>query len=184
MINFELQDELNPSLSPGEKLLWTGKPRRGLVLRSSDIYLIPFSLLWGGFAFFWETMVIKSNGPLLFRVWGIPFVLIGIYMIIGRFFVDAWKRSNTVYGITADRIIIRSGLVGRTVKSLNIRTISDITLTQKRDGSGTISLGPSETRNNMMQGMEWPGAKQPPRLELIDDVKEVYDKIIALQRQV
>jgi len=38
-------------------------------------------------------------------------------------------------------------------------------------------------RDSMMQGMEWPGAKQPPRLEFIEDVKSVYDKIIDLQRQ-
>jgi hypothetical protein len=34
-----------------------------------------------------------------------------------------------------------------------------------------------------MQGMEWPGIKQPLRLEFIEDVKSVYDKIIDLQRQ-
>jgi hypothetical protein len=35
----------------------------------------------------------------------------------------------------------------------------------------------------MMQGMEWPGVKQSPRLELIDVKKDVYDKIILLQRE-
>ena len=41
----------------------------------------------------------------------------------------------------------------------------------------------SRASQREMQGIEWPGAKQPPRLELIDDVKSVYDIIIKLQNK-
>ena len=184
MTNFELEEELKPSLTSGEKLIWTGKPKTGIIFRGSDAFMIPFSLLWGGFAIFWETSVIATGSPLFFKLWGIPFVLIGLYMIVGRFFVDAKKRSNTTYGLTSDRIIIKSGIFSsRDVKSLNIRTLSDITIDQKADNSGTITFGPTDMRYAMMQGMEWQGSKQPPKLEFIEDVKKVYDKIIDLQRQ-
>lgn len=145
--------------------------------------MIPFSLLWGGFALFWETSVFSSGAPLLFKLWGIPFVLVGLYMVVGRFFVDAQKRANTIYGITSDRIIIKSGIFNRDIKSLNIRTLSDITLIQKADSSGTITLGPTDLRYSMLHGMELRGIRQPPKLEFIMDVKAVYDKIIDLQRQ-
>jgi len=183
MINFDLENELRQNLSFGEKLIWTGKPRTGIMLRSSDVFLIPFSLLWGGFAVFWESSVLATDAPFFFKLWGIPFVLAGIYMIIGRFFIDAKKRENTIYGITTDRIVIKSGVFSTDIKSLNIKTLSDITINQKSDNSGTITLGPTDIRYSMMQGMEWPGNKQPPKLEFIDDVKSVYDKIIDLQRQ-
>ena len=183
MTNFDLEEELRPNLSSGEKLIWTGKPKTGIVFRSSDVFMIPFSLLWGGFALFWETGVIATGAPFFFKLWGIPFVLVGIYITVGRFFVDAKKRANTIYGITSDRIIIKSGIFSREIKSLNIRTLSDITISQKADNSGTITLGPTDIRYSMMQGMEWPGAKQSPRLEFIEDVKTVYDKIIDLQRR-
>jgi len=183
MNNYDIESELKPNLSSDEKLIWTGKPQTGIVFRSSDAFLIPFSLLWGGFAIFWETSVIAADAPFFFKLWGIPFVIVGLYITIGRFFFDAKKRMNTIYGITNDRIIIKTGFFSREVKSLNIRTLSDITINQKADNSGTITLGPTDFRYAMMQGMEWPGAKQPPRLELIADAKSVYDKIINLQRQ-
>lgn len=183
MTNYDIENELRSTLSSDEKLIWTGKPKTGIIFRTTDAFLIPFSLLWGGFAVFWETSVFATGAPFFFKLWGIPFVLVGFYITIGRFFMDAKKRAGTIYGITNDRIIIKSGIFTRDIKSLNIRTLSDITLNQKTDNSGTITLGPTDSRYAMMQGMDWPGAKQTPSLEFIDDVKIVYDKIIDLQRQ-
>ena len=68
--------------------------------------------------------------------------------------MDAKKRANTIYGITPDRIIIKSGIFSRDIKSLNIRTLSDVTINQKADNTGTITLGPTDIRYSMMQGME------------------------------
>ncbi|MFD2783849.1 PH domain-containing protein [Hymenobacter rubripertinctus] len=183
MTNYDIENELKSNLISDEKLIWTGKPKTGIVFRSSDAFLIPFSLRWGGFAVFWETSVLATGAPFPFALFGIPFILVGLYITVGRFFLDAKKRANTIYGITPDRIIIKTGIFSMEIKSLNIRTLSDVTINQKADNSGTITLGPTDFRYAMMQGMEWPGANQPPRLELIEDVKSVYDKIINLQRQ-
>lgn len=180
--NYDIEAELRPNLSTNEKLVWTGKPKQGILLRKSDIFLIPFSLFWAGFAIFWQFGVSELYTPFIFKLWGLPFVCIGLYITIGRFFLDAKKRANTTYGITNDRIIIKSGIFSREIKSLNIRTLSDISFSQKADNSGTIVLGPVDFRSSMMQGMEWPGVKQPNSLEFIEEVKSVYDKIIALQR--
>lgn len=182
MTTYDIEMDLKSNLTANEKLVWVGKPKTGILLRPSDTFLIPFSIFWAGFAIFWEAAVVGGGAPFLFKLWGIPFVFVGLYITIGRFFVDAKKRGNTVYGITNDRIIIKSGIFSQEIKSLNIRSISDITFNQKNDNSGTIMLGPTDARSNMMQGMAWPGVKQPNSLEFIEDVKSVYDKIIALQR--
>ncbi len=60
-----------------ERLLWSAQPRQGIFLRSTDAYLIPFSLLWGGFAFFWEATVVNRMDRFCSDFWGVPFVLVG-----------------------------------------------------------------------------------------------------------
>jgi hypothetical protein len=77
----DTREQVARELVPHEQLLWFGRPRQGFVLRTADAYMIPFSLMWAGFAVFWETIVNLGRGPLLFRLWGIPFVLAGLYMI-------------------------------------------------------------------------------------------------------
>ncbi len=86
--------EVARELGSGEKIVWCGKPRTGLTLSPGDIIVIPFSILWCGFAIFWESSVISTNAPFFFKLWGIPFVLVGLYMVIGRFFADAKAREK------------------------------------------------------------------------------------------
>jgi hypothetical protein len=182
-MSFEDEQALRPELGPGEKLLWAGRPLGGIRLRAGDALMVPFSLMWGGFAIFWELMVIRANAPPLFRLWGIPFVLIGLYLIVGRFFVDAYLRGRTVYGLTNQRAIIASGLFSRQTRSLPLRSISDMTLTERDDRTGTITLGPSIAQYSRLVGSGWPvsGRYQGPAFDLIEDVRSVYDRIRAAQ---
>jgi hypothetical protein len=178
-----LEAALASYLDPNEHLLWSGQPRHGLRFRAEDALLIPFSLLWGGFAVFWEVSVIVSGAPFLFMLCGIPFVLVGCYIVFCRFLVDAHNRARTFYGVTNERILIVSGTFTQQVKSLQIRTLTDVSLTQRGDGSGTIPFGPTYFAN-MFTGTSWPGAGRygPPCFDLIEEVREVYDIIRGAQR--
>jgi Bacterial PH domain len=166
-----------------ERVLWSAQPRQGIFLRSTDAYLIPFSLFWGGFAFFWEGSVVNSNAPAIMRLWGVPFVLIGLYLIIGRFFVDAKLRSNTYYALTTERIVIVSGLFSRTTKSLQLRTLSDVSLSESSGGLGTITFGPVAPWWARTGG--WPGSQrqQSPAFDSISAARDVYERIRLAQKQ-
>ena len=168
-------------LDRGERLLWAGVLRQGLILRASDAFVIPFSLLWGGFALFWNVGVWTADTPLFFRLWGLPFLVIGAYITVGRFWVDARRRARTTYGVTDQRIIIASGAFTPSLKSLNLRTLADVTLNQRPDGSGTITFGPTTYGSSFNAGMSWPGAVQPPSFEMIPDAKRVYDIVREAQ---
>lgn len=173
-----------------ENLLWSGQPRQGILFRPQDLYLIPFSLMWGGFAILWEIMALKAAsqtpGPtaLIFPLFGLPFVAVGLYVIFGRFFVDARARANTFYGVTSERVIICSGQLSQKIKSLHLPTLSDITLSERSDGSGTVTLGPSHYLMAWFPAGAWPGAGRyaPPSFEMIPDAKRVYDIIRRAQK--
>lgn len=184
-MQYQAEQQISPELDSSERLLWSGQPREGALFRGVDTFLIPFSILWCGFAIFWEFMVIKSNAPLLFRLWGIPFVIIGLYFVFGRFWVEARQRKKTYYGLTNERIIIISGLFNRKVKSLSIRNLSEVSLSEKSDKSGTITLGASNPMFAMFGGMSWPGMGNflPPSLEMIPNAKSVYELLRQAQRE-
>jgi len=190
---FEIPDsQIRPQLSKDEILLWSGRPQQGVLFRSSDIIMVPFSLCWGGFAVFWEIMAIHGTirsgagtppvFAVVFPLFGIPFVIIGLYLIFGRFIVDAKRRAGSFYGLTNQRIIIVSGIIGRKVKSLNLSSVTDLSLTEKSDGSGTITFGPSNPMMNRFGNPSWPGMSEfITSFELIPGAKDVHEKIRSAQ---
>jgi hypothetical protein len=176
-----LQQELRAQIEPGERLLWSGYPRQGVILRAQDLFMVPFSLMWGGFAMFWEYSVIQADGPLIMKLWGIPFVLVGLWLIFGRFFTDAWLRGRTVYGVTNRRVLIISGFARRQVRSLQLLGLAELNNSENADGSGTITFGAGPAFN-AVRG--WPMSNQymTPAFEGIPNVRDVLQTIRNAQR--
>jgi hypothetical protein len=109
-----LKNALDKELTKDEKVAWIGVPDPSKMFTAQDIVMVPFTFMWGGFAIFWEVSVLRQvlSNPVIsffsivFPLWGIPFVLIGLYMMFGRFFVKRKIKENTVYGITNKRVIV------------------------------------------------------------------------------
>jgi len=181
----DARNTIAQELARGERLIWYGQPASGIRLRSSDVYLIPFSILWGGFAFFWEYSVVTSKAPPFFVLWGIPFVAMGLYLIIGRFLYDASRRASTFYGVTDRRIIIITGSYERKVKSLNLATLPEMTLAERAGGLGTLTFGSVPFPYSMLQNGSWPGSARESvaQFELIEDARIVYQIVRDAQRR-
>jgi hypothetical protein len=163
-----------------ERLLWYGMPRQGIVVRSADVRLIPFTLLWSAFALFAAGSTLTENGPLFPKLFVLPFIFIAIYITIGRFLVDAFQRSRTYYGLTTSRIIIISSLFRRTVHYIVLRNLDEVFVDEDSSGCGTITFGPPR------YWWEATGLgsrhKAVPSFDLISDVKSVYQKILVALR--
>ncbi len=179
-----LRHKLQPLLSDREELLWTGQPRQGVVLRGHDVFLIPFSFLWGGGVllgvFGGVIGGFGSNFPLFMIPFLLFFVAVALYITVGRFFLDAYGRAKTFYGITNRRIIIQNEGIGGKTQSFDLKSLSNLTLEQGKDGRGTVTVGASQHgRMVMMRGMGFPGwgTYMPPALEMIPDAQRVYELI-------
>jgi hypothetical protein len=168
---------IRSKLDDGEQLLRSGRPRQGLVLQPTDIVTIPVSLLWGGFAFYWEYEVVTTHQFWVLQLWGIPFVLLGLFLVVGRFFTDAYIRGQTSYGLSDKRAIIARG---STTQSIPLSDLTGVALTANADKSGTVILGPP--------GLPVPRSTNPfmgstrvqyPMFQMIPDAQSVYDQIEA-----
>ena len=172
-----------PRLRPGETLLWSGQPKQGLHLRVHDVGLIPFSIMWCGFAVVWTYNVFHSNAPIFMKIWGVPFVLIGLYLLVGRFFVDAHVRQRISYGLTDQRVIVLGGLWRSRMASHSLSKLDRIELAEHRDGTGTVYL---DGKKISLHSMDWSRDNvwtgwSLNRLERINDAQWVYNKVLELQ---
>jgi len=173
---------LAPRLSPGERLLWSGRPRQGVFLRGSDALLIPFTLMWAGFACFWEFMALRAHAPLFFALWGIPFLAVGGFILIGRFFADAWVRARTYYGVTGQRALVYVDVFGGRTTSLDLHATGQVDLAEFAGGRGTITFGaPPWAGYGMFPGYRT--RAMVPQFDQIDDARQVYEMVRAAQQQ-
>lgn len=189
-----MENPLYRYLQPGEHALWEGRPDvRRFVLRGW--YFIPFSFIWLAFAIFWESSVITTHGPFFFQLWGIPFVLIGLYAVIGRFFVAAHEARQTWYLLTDRRALIQTGVFTQRFIELDLEKLPALELTHN-GANGTITFGPRNI-NDLFAIPGWPmqqrsnsgfwgNQAQPqtaPAFQCIDNVENVYNLVKEAQRK-
>jgi hypothetical protein len=90
---------LQPHLGPGERLLWWGGPDPRVWFTRADLLHIPFTLIWWGFFVFSEVLAIRNgdpaDNPLLLAL-----LLLGLYLVFGRFFYKRLRKARTACGIT------------------------------------------------------------------------------------
>lgn len=137
----DVRQQLAPYVLPEETLLWTGRPDPAKHFSASDVFMVPFSLLWGGFAIFWLISALVGGAPTPFALFGLPFVALGLYFIFGRFIYKANRKRQTVYGLTEGR-----ALVGVGSGSLSEAPLQRTPVDQRRSRDGrhlTVTFGRS-----------------------------------------
>lgn len=128
-------------LPAGERLLWTDRPQAGLSVRDFLTGRLPFGLVFTLFAVFWTAAVSwvgQDFGAFnIMPLFGIPFILVGLHLIVGAPIWDAYERARSWYALTDEAAYIAADLLGkRTLKRFPIRDMNGIEL---EDGvSGTV----------------------------------------------
>lgn len=115
---------------PGEKILWTGRP----VFWPFVLHAIPmviFGAIWGAMDLgILGKAATASKGQMdlflfafgflhSFPAWGS--ILYAVYLVM--------VHSNTIYGYTNRRLLMRSGVVGTSFKSVDYDTIQELDVT-------------------------------------------------------
>ncbi len=135
MKEFKEAKRLEQELVVDETILWEGKPSATALITKRDMIIVPLALLWSGIAFYWEYMAIQTDAPFLFKLWGIPFIFIGLYLLVGRFFITYDRRKNTTYVLTNRRAFI---LIKDVITSTRYERMGQIHKMVKLDGRGSI----------------------------------------------
>jgi hypothetical protein len=179
-------DTVDVDLLPAERILWEGRPLRQRLFRRPDALLVPFSILWCGFAVFWEVLALRTSATFFPRLWGIPFVLIGLYLVIGRFVVRAIATRRTRYVLTDRRVLVVGGLSGTRTTTAYLNTLPPPVSAERSDGSGSLAFGEFPGIGEMFnRGTGWRGwAGEPsatPVLWDIADVRRVRDLVANSQ---
>lgn len=171
----EAQIRVQSELHVGENLVWSGVPdaRRAAVAAIPET-LLP-GILFGGvglFVMIYEyvgssTMPKTSSrslSPILAAlVMGLPFVIAGLINLLRPMWIY-WRRLNTSYGVTNQRVMIVSG---GAVRSIKPGDIFDVKYHERPNGSGEVMIRTNfsvRTKNLLARKRGWlygvPNAKQ------------------------
>ena len=152
MIDPEAQSILMPELESDERLLWASKPSASRAFGRN----VPMMFFGGCFTLFAMIWVMGAAGmgaigssigggfgggfglvPLLFPLFGVPFIVVGIY-VMAQPFLARNKAASGACGLTDKRAIIIEGGMTRSVKSYGGRDLQQIERRDLADGSSDV----------------------------------------------
>jgi len=162
----------------GEKVVWSGKPFGGLMFTPKDAILVPFHLIWLVFAVFWTGMMSLTPEP-WFALFGLIFVCIGLFGLLGRFWLDAQVRRGISYAVTNKRVLISRPRPFGEFTALALDRLADARLSVGKNGRGTIRFGQTTSLSLRYYSVaSWaPALDSTPQFIAVDGVERVFDLV-------
>ena len=134
-------DPLTNMFTPGETVLWRGKPKKSAFILNKVIVMMPFALIWlvfdafiiisifNGFSMAGTGMGYEYGGNMKWFL--IPFFalhLLPVWIWIANTMTANRRWKNTEYAATDKRIIIKSGFIGQECLTLYYNNITNVRL--------------------------------------------------------
>jgi hypothetical protein len=162
----------NFEISPGERVLWEGKPERlrGF-LRPMDLFLLIFVLFAGLFFLGVATGTSRPGAPAPAFLFFFPFIFFGVFLIGPRILSVIRESSGARYAVTDRRILIRNR--GRLVE-LDLATLPYLEMERSLVAGPTIYFGTRSTYEGW-GGMY--GGSPAPAFRGLTDADTVYRTI-------
>lgn len=178
---FPIPPNIISLLDSDEKILWQGNPSTKLFLFSQyDIFLVPFSLVWGVGAILSSLSGFDKPGGLITIPFSLLFFVVAIYVLIGRFYQSQWARKKTVYCVSNKRAFIATNGIGGRIETKPLQPSLAIALQPSEPGS--ITLGEPATLFLRPRGMGiWTGNDGSFTFRKIPDANKVYALIRSIQ---
>jgi hypothetical protein len=173
-------------LAPGERMYWQGRPGRGIRLRPSDWVALPIGLALLALAVAFTIGVGRAGAEPLFALTGLPFVLAGLHLSLGRLVWDAHGRAHSRYALTDRRVLIARARAGRSFLEF---PVTPALAAEYREGAEpSILLDPDQGTERergpaRLAGLLDIGNPNEVGLEFLRDGHRVYLILRALQRE-
>ena len=148
-------------------------------MRDADMILIPISIILVGFAFGLDYSMTQFEAPFIFKIAGVLFAAVGIYVGAIRLVLDRWRRQHTFYSITSKRVLVISGRKKK-LSTLPLKNIDRLDKTEEKDGSGFIIFGNTNPLWPWLIGKFVMSATSVPGLILLPDVNVVFNLLEEL----
>lgn len=136
-ISDELYRKIDRELEPGELIKWVDQPVPRFFTAYSTLTFL-FGIPWTAFAisWMWGALGFRWSRFDCFPLFGIPFVLIGFWMLSSP--IQVWYEAHqTAYIITDKRaILIEGGITGTTIRSYLPSEFGDVHRRENNDGTG------------------------------------------------
>lgn len=141
-----LRDAVSREVDVNERIDWIGQPKP-IFFTPSAVAAFLFAIPWTAFALFWTAAAgwgtmssHHGSGPwILFPLFGVPFILIGLAMLMSPLWAHR-KARNTVYVITDRRAISIEGSRSRTIRSYMPSHLQDLHRTERSNGYGDVII--------------------------------------------
>jgi membrane protein YdbS with pleckstrin-like domain len=105
-------NEISKVLNADEKVIWEGRPQLlPYILEALPFFF--FGIIWRVFVSFFLIGFIKGHASVYLYLAFSPFALVGLYLILGSFILQALEYRYIWYVITDKRTIVQSGIIGR-----------------------------------------------------------------------
>ncbi|MCA2013863.1 hypothetical protein [Pararhodobacter sp. CCB-MM2] len=149
-------------LEDGETILWQGQPATGVIWRdliSLETVIGAFFTVFSGGWVIGTGVMVGSFGAadpfaylfLLFPLAGTLFLAIGLYLLVGRLFMDSYQRGKTWYTLTNRAAFIATETFGRRrLQRCGIEQMRGFDLVDQHPG--TIWFGYSAIRSSNGNG--------------------------------